>query len=591
MKYTNVTSLFYPKLTTVSFVKEQIICSASATNLSFFASHICFKGREYFYIIYCIVHTYNGLLAFAFSMRSCTSPSASRLTLRVGERKAKAKNLAKNSLPILRGCVRFLALCVVYSRCWFVKMMHRLVRRGPRLGCGCFCDGVKRLSSRRMSRLSRTTFVSSHNTSVMSEGAVQEYLDVNSMKWTRTADHFRVEECPFCRKPTNGKRDNLYKLYIRKDGVYFCHRCGSKGSWYDFKANLRGFHVGGAMSSGASSSGPAGQSRHGPAEPRPHQHQSTDGLGRSISQSEPGKLPDQRQNSVAVSRLHSEDGASARAYLNSQRGLNDTTLKKYGVGSLVYKFRNSEGKYAREECVTFPWMVTADQRKVMEALKGAEVDGGEDWICNRIKARSLTDKSNMRLDPTGGGWGLFGWHTVQPTSNSLVLTEGEYDAMAVWQATGFEAVSLPNGCRSFPLALLPMLEKFDKIYLWMDNDAPGREGAEVAAKKFGVERCRIVDGSRGRPKGYQGESPKDANDAMLKGWNLEEMIVSAKPLGHNNIETFQDFRDDVIRELVNPYEYAGVKIKSLPGVTKILKGFRRGEMTVLTGPTGSGKVS
>ena len=30
---------------------------------------------------------------------------------------------------------------------------------------------------------------------------------------------------------------------------------------------------------------------------------------------------------------------------------------------------------------------------------------------------------------------------------------------------------------------------------------------------------------------------------------------------------------------------------SLPGLTDILKGFRRGEMTVLTGPTGSGKTT
>jgi twinkle protein len=29
---------------------------------------------------------------------------------------------------------------------------------------------------------------------------------------------------------------------------------------------------------------------------------------------------------------------------------------------------------------------------------------------------------------------------------------------------------------------------------------------------------------------------------------------------------------------------------SLPGFTSLIKGFRRGEMTVLTGPTGSGEV-
>ena len=49
---------------------------------------------------------------------------------------------------------------------------------------------------------------------------------------------------------------------------------------------------------------------------------------------------------------------------------------------------------------------------------------------------------------------------------------GELDAMSVYEATGIAAVSLPNGARSLPVELLPMLERFKKIYLWMDDDGP-----------------------------------------------------------------------------------------------------------------------
>lgn len=43
-------------------------------------------------------------------------------------------------------------------------------------------------------------------------------------------------ECPFCPKPTLGRADNEWKLYLSKDGgAWFCHRCGDKGSWFDFK--------------------------------------------------------------------------------------------------------------------------------------------------------------------------------------------------------------------------------------------------------------------------------------------------------------------------------------------------------------------
>jgi hypothetical protein len=49
--------------------------------------------------------------------------------------------------------------------------------------------------------------------------------------------------------------------------------------------------------------------------------------------------------------------------------------------------------------------------------------------------------------------------------------------MSVRQATGAHAVSLPNGCRSLPLEVLPLLERFERLYLWMDDDGPG-EGSE-----------------------------------------------------------------------------------------------------------------
>ena len=32
------------------------------------------------------------------------------------------------------------------------------------------------------------------------------------------------------------------------------------------------------------------------------------------------------------------------------------------------------------------------------------------------------------------------------------------------------AISLPNGCNSLPVELIPLLDSFKKIYLWMDND-------------------------------------------------------------------------------------------------------------------------
>lgn len=55
--------------------------------------------------------------------------------------------------------------------------------------------------------------------------------------------------------------------------------------------------------------------------------------------------------------------------------------------------------------------------------------------------------------------------------------------------------------------------------------------------------------------------------------------------------TFASLRQDVLSELQNIDKVQGIQWKRFPTLTKILKGHRRGELTVITGPTGSGKTT
>lgn len=123
-------------------------------------------------------------------------------------------------------------------------------------------------------------------------------------------------------------------------------------------------------------------------------------------------------------------------------------------------------------------------------------------------------------------------HTVPPTAKAVVITEGEFDAMAVYQATGFPAISLPNGAKSMPVQLLPQLERFERLYLWLDGDADGAAGTERLVKKLGVGRCRIV-----RPR--WADKAKDANDALRLGLPLKQAILEARPSPHEQILTFE----------------------------------------------------
>jgi len=50
-------------------------------------------------------------------------------------------------------------------------------------------------------------------------------------------------------------------------------------------------------------------------------------------------------------------------------------------------------------------------------------------------------------------------------------------------------------------------------------------------------------------------------------------------------------RNDILSELQNIEKVNGVKWKRFSVLNKLLKGHRRGELTILTGPTGSGKTT
>ena len=57
-------------------------------------------------------------------------------------------------------------------------------------------------------------------------------------------------------------------------------------------------------------------------------------------------------------------------------------------------------------------------------------------ILHRVKIRSLNAKQCQRFLPSGIKTGWFGIHTVPTDATTVVITEGEFDAMAVYQATG-----------------------------------------------------------------------------------------------------------------------------------------------------------
>ncbi len=82
---------------------------------------------------------------------------------------------------------------------------------------------------------------------------------------------------------------------------------------------------------------------------------------------------------------------------------------------------------------------------------------------------------------------------------------------------------------------------------------------------------------------------KDANEALQQGVDIKALISAAVPYPHEQITTFSQILSDVRNEVLFEEQVRGIKSKFFPKLHEKLKGFRPGELTLLTGPTGVGK--
>ncbi|KAF0852663.1 mitochondrial Twinkle helicase [Andalucia godoyi] len=443
----------------------------------------------------------------------------------------------------------------------------------------------------------RNVFFSSNAVHVPSH-EIEDLLRDNGLDFRASDDHFIVRLCPFCH-PIKDVASNMYKLYVhRTKGLYCCHRCRARGQYSDLVRKLsKEVDLSSLPESSYSSS------------------MTADAHGASVSTTSnlmAGSQPKNTSNSVYTGSANAIGSESlklahdqsvedlfknpkfvgALQYLQSVRGFNHDTIRAYRVGAKIHSFFEPKAGASpmdvksmdrvEKHVFAFPWFGPPKMSELM--------DPKSSLVIRRLKIRSVDDKSKMALYPAGANWGLFGWHLIHKmvqngdAVDSVVLTEGEFDAMAVYQSTGIPALSLPNGASSLPEECVDFLSPFSRIILWMDNDQAGVEGARRFAEKLGIERCFIV--------GFDDpKAPKDANDALRAKMDMKKMIDASKQLNHKAICSMRDLATSIRVQLANPEKLAGISFTSLPKFTQIIKGHRRGEVTIFSGPTGIGKTT
>ena len=177
---------------------------------------------------------------------------------------------------------------------------------------------------------------------------------------------------------------------------------------------------------------------------------------------------------------------------------------------------------------------------------------------------------------------LFGQELFPEGGKRIVVTEGELDAMSLYQMLGkynVPVISVRNGAQS---ALKDVkenykyLDTFEEVVFWFDKDEAGEKAVEECALVFS-HKAKVVKGL----EGY-----KDANDYLVANASAKAMkcFWDAQVWTPANIVNISSLRDAISKPMAKadaeyPYE----------GINKITHGIRKGELITITAGSGLGK--
>lgn len=203
----------------------------------------------------------------------------------------------------------------------------------------------------------------------------------------------------------------------------------------------------------------------------------------------------------------------------------------------------------------------------------------------RWKYRSMTNKKETRFNvlPEEEKEGFkMPFYNQQnwPDKDFLIVTEGEFDCIALMQLIERNVVSLPNGAASIESTFrnqYEYLQDYQTIYVCTDMDEAGETAAKKAMAMLSPSKYRRMI-----------LPCKDANEWILKDPYVEKKDVEFLMLNAKRIED-QAFTDmfsleDSVYDEIDLGVSTGWK-----GLDQILGGLRTGEVTVVSADTGSGK--
>lgn len=329
--------------------------------------------------------------------------------------------------------------------------------------------------------------------------------------------------CPKCHDRRTDKRDKSLSVNLDK-GIWNCHYCSWSGSLHEFSDNAQNGRWNGMAQKMPWNSFPTIRQQkptYKKPAPNPSTQMSAKALawfkGRGISE-------------ATLQALHVTEGMEWMPQNNAPS--NTVQFNYYLNGELINtKFRTGDKKF---KLVSGARLIPYN----IDAIKGQK-----ECIC----------------------------------------VEGEIDALSFYEIGHHNVISVPNGANANLSYLDDFIEGYfddkETIFIASDTDAKGVLLRDELLRRFGPERCRVLD---------YGEDCKDANEVLMKhgAEALEKCLQDAPEVKLDGVFTISDFEQSLDAIFEN-----GLQRGFTVGFNNLdrLISFETKRLCIVTGVPGAGK--
>ncbi|HRF71056.1 MAG TPA: toprim domain-containing protein, partial [Candidatus Pelethenecus sp.] len=231
-------------------------------------------------------------------------------------------------------------------------------------------------------------------------------------------------------------------------------------------------------------------------------------------------------------------------YLIIERNLTEETIEHFGLGYDEKKNAIAIPVYKRGELINIRYRYLEPEGSKYTQEKDCEV-----WIYN---------EDGIQEGMKRGG---------------ILIVEGEFDLMSVWQSGLKNVISPASGKDSYGI-WLELIDNIPKVYISYDNDKPGKDASIKMAERIGQEKCFEV---------IYPEGIKDANDYFKKFTvsDYRELIKIARP--------YYSYQFKGLRDVIEDLRFNKQEIITSPYLPDVKMG--EDWLTIISGVSNIGKTS